>query len=210
MLRYLYLVVFVVLCNAGICLAAKTPVHTKPKAVLQTDTSVINARHFDKQALSNYNREPAFNYHEDAYEPSLWTRFWRWFWRWVASLFRRDHKSGGFLITFIKYVFIVLGLGAIVFMLLKMMGVDMLNIFRKSPTSTSLPYSELLEDIHHIEFDSEIERAVSQHNYRLAVRLLYLKCLKQLSDAGLINWQPEKTNNAYVAELNNDAQRSTF
>jgi hypothetical protein len=210
MLRYLFLLVFIVICNAGICLAARAPASAKSRVALQKDTSIISVRHFNKYELSSYSKQSAFNYHEDVYEPSLWTRFWRWFWKWVASIFKQDHKSGGWLVTFIEYLFIIAGLGAIVFMLLKMMGIDMRNIFRKNTTSTGLPYSELPEDIHHIEFDSEIERAAAQHNYRLAVRLLYLKCLKQLSDEGLINWQPDKTNNAYVEELDNAAHRGTF
>ncbi len=86
----------------------------------------------------------------------------------------------------------------------------MLNIFRRKSLSANLPYSESLENIHEIDFDAEIEKAVSQHNYRLAVRMLYLKCLKQLSDATLIKWQPEKTNSAYINELNDVVKRTAF
>ncbi len=104
----------------------------------------------------------------------------------------------------------VLGLATIAFFIFKMAGIDMLNIFRRKPRIVNLPYSESIENIHEIDFDTDIEKAVAQHNYRLAVRLLYLKCLKQLNDASLIKWQPEKTNGAYVNELNSPAQRSTF
>jgi hypothetical protein len=76
--------------------------------------------------------------------------------------------------------------------------------------TANLPYSESLENIHDINFDGEIEKAVTQHNYRLAVRLLYLRCLKQLSDAELIKWQIDKTNSAYINELSNQEQRKVF
>lgn len=47
-------------------------------------------------------------------------------------------------------------------------------------------------------------------NYRLVVRLLYLKTLKQLSDRELIHWLPEKTNQAYVLEIADQAKQQEF
>jgi len=91
-----------------------------------------------------------------------------------------------------------------------MAGINLLNVFRRKSLNAEVPYHESLENIHEINFDDELERAINQHNYRLAVRLLYLKCLKQLSDAELIRWQIDKTNNAYITELNNPAQREVF
>lgn len=44
---------------------------------------------------------------------------------------------------------------------------------------------------------------MQNRNYRLAVRLLYLQTLKHLSDKEIIDWQPNKTNLAYVAEVQN-------
>lgn len=89
------------------------------------------------------------------------------------------------------------------------MGAD-LNIFRKDAKQVPIPYSESLENIHEISFDQEIEKAMAQHNYKLAVRLLYLRSLKQLSDAGLIHWQTDKTNSAYLNEIADSAQRQSF
>ena len=74
----------------------------------------------------------------------------------------------------------------------------------------SVPYTESLENIHEINFDDEIEKAISLRNYRVAVRLLYLKCLKQLSDKNLIQWQLDKTNAAYLYELTDPVQKQTF
>jgi len=61
-----------------------------------------------------------------------------------------------------------------------------------------------------MNFDAEIEKAISRHDFRLAVRLLYLKCLKQLSDKELIRWQIDKTNAAYIYELTDPVQKQTF
>jgi hypothetical protein len=66
------------------------------------------------------------------------------------------------------------------------------------------------EDIHAIDFDRAIQDAIDTRNFRMAVRLLYLQSLKNLADRGLINWQLNKTNIAYVHELDNHEFQQTF
>jgi hypothetical protein len=85
-----------------------------------------------------------------------------------------------------------------------------MRLFDKDSPQGALPYQETLENIHEINFDDDIESALAQRNFKLAVRLLYLRSLKQLNDAGLIQWQIEKTNSVYVDELSNPNQRQTF
>jgi hypothetical protein len=177
------------------------------KAVLVTDTSVITQRQFDTTRLNAYKRMPEFTYHENHFSPSLWSRFWSWFW----GLFRlKDDRVSNGIYIFLKYCFITAGVGAIIFLVLKLAGINLLNTFRRKPKVANLAYEESAENIHEIDFDTEIEKAVSVHNYRLAVRMLYLKTLKQLSDKGLIEWQPNKTNTIYVNELADTDQRETF
>lgn len=185
--------------------------------VMKKDTAAITVRHFDTVALQAYKKQPEFQYH-DAVEsnPSLWSRFWHWLKNFLKGLFKPmkiGTNAGRFWIIFgyiLKYLLIIGGLAGVVFLSLKLAGIDLLNIFSRNPVSANLEYSESFEDIHEINFDDEIEKAIAQHNYRLAVRLLYLRSLKHLSDANLIKWQPDKTNNAYVAELSNNEQRRFF
>jgi hypothetical protein len=195
----------------------KAKVAAKP-AVLVRDTSNINARHFSTDALSRYRSQPEFKYQDETNEsPSIWTRFWRWFWHWLRSLFQRPTVKGKpalsivyVILMIIKYLAILAAIGLIVFVIFKMVGVDLSFLFRRRSKAIAIPYTESSENIHDINFDGAIEEAVNNHNYRLAVRLLYLKCLKQLSDASLIKWQPEKTNSSYVNELSNAEQKVIF
>ncbi len=90
------------------------------------------------------------------------------------------------------------------------MGDDLANIFRRGSKEAAIAYNESIENIHEISFDDELEKAINNKNYKLVIRLLYLRTLKQLSDAQLIHWQIEKTNSAYVNELTNDDQRQSF
>ena len=112
--------------------------------------------------------------------------------------------------TVLGYLFVGFGVAALVFLIMKLIGIDAFNVIRRKPKSTPLPYDESAENIYAIDFDAEIEKAISQQNYRLAVRLLYLRSLRQLSDAGLINWDVTKTNSIYVDELSNAEQRVAF
>jgi hypothetical protein len=57
------------------------------------------------------------------------------------------------------------------------------------------------ENIHEIDFDKDIRDAEKDGDYRRAIRLLFLKVLKNLSDAELIYWDPNKTNHQYLYEL---------
>ncbi|MBD1387020.1 hypothetical protein IDJ75_17165 [Mucilaginibacter rigui] len=213
MRRTVCLFIFMLFCIHGY--AGKTPVPkpvvkmaVKPKAVLVTDTATVTPRQFDTTALNAYKKRPEFVYREN-YDggPSLWTRFWRWFW----SLFDfKDKKLTSNFMVFLKYFFIALGVAAIIFLVLKLAGINVLNTFRRNPQVAKLAYAESEENIHEIDFDTEIEKAVAVNNYRLAVRMLYLKSLKQLSDKGLIDWQLNKTNTTYINELADINQREAF
>jgi len=209
MLRCLYLVYFCFTLTFTFCRAADTVKKIKPKAVLQIDTASVQARSFDSTVLKNYSTQPAFKYNNNYAGPSLWAAFWKWFWNWLTSFLSKG-KRGSIFTLFLKGLFILLGLGALIFLILRLAGVDALNIFRRKALAAGLPYSESVENIHEINFDDGIEKAIAQHNYRLAVRLLYLNCLKQLSDAGQIRWEINKTNNDYVNEINNQEQRIAF
>lgn len=212
---FLYVVLFILAVSTGYCDTAKPIVPKHEKAVLKTDTSEVNIRHFNQDALKAYSRRPEFQYKEaTTSDTSLWNRFWRWFWHWIAHLFNfGSQKSASIWILFWKIVQILLllgGVAALVFLILKSQGINVLNIFRRKSASAPIPYSEFFEDINEINFDEEIENAVAKHNYRFAVRLLYLKSLKRLSDAGLVKWQIDKTNSDYINELTDEEQRVSF
>ncbi len=60
---------------------------------------------------------------------------------------------------------------------------------------------ELTDDIFAINYEKEIRRAEDAGNYRLAVRLMYLRTLRELSDRSLIDYRYGKTNSDYVSAL---------
>ncbi|WP_299589124.1 DUF4129 domain-containing protein [Mucilaginibacter sp.] len=181
----------------------------KIQAKVHTDTSKIQVKKFDEQALKRFKADKDFNYNSTAIgagQPSLWDRFWNWLWNKITAWFEGVPYSG----QVFKYLLLAMSVTLVIYVIIKSVGIEPGRLWRGEAAKTSLPYSESLENIHEINFDAEIEKAIAQHNYRLAVRLLYLKCLKQLSDENLIKWQINKTNSAYLYELTNPRQKQIF
>ncbi|NMN38445.1 DUF4129 domain-containing protein [Pedobacter sp. SG918] len=179
----------------------------KPKpvtAVIKTDSSKIVASKFDKEAISNYKEQKEFQYDEIGQQQlSLWDKFWLWFWNLVGDLFQGAASN-----IFSRYIFIGLGVALIIFIVVKVIGAE--KIFTKKPKETILPYDVITENIHEIDYEQELQRLVAERKFRLAVRLLYLRALKKLSDAEIIQWQPDKTNYNYLMEISKPELRNDF
>lgn len=61
---------------------------------------------------------------------------------------------------------------------------------------------EISDDIFGIHYSREIEKATQAGNYRLAIRLLFLRLLKNLSEKNIIQYKQDKTNLDYLSQLN--------
>jgi hypothetical protein len=57
------------------------------------------------------------------------------------------------------------------------------------------------ENIFDINYQREIERAIDSANYRLAIRLMFLRLLRDLSEKNIIRYKHEKTNLDYLSQL---------
>ena len=175
---------------------------------IQTESSKIEVKTFNEQAIQKFKADKDFNYNGEAanFDGSLWSRFWDWVWQKLGNLFT-DVPYGGYIL---KYTLLALSVGFLIYIIFKSLGIDVVKLWKGDARKVNMSYTESLENIHEIDFDTEIEKSISQHNYSVAVRLLYLKCLKQLSDQNLIQWQIDKTNSAYIYELADSAQKQSF
>jgi hypothetical protein len=172
------------------------PVLAKKHLNLRTDSSKIELREIDRVAIKNYSKQKDFIYDDVAPASRTW---WDRFWDWVGQLLKKVfvNRVGG---TILKYFLIGSAVAIVVFIVIKLIGLDFKVLTGKSK-SIEVPFEESLENIHEINFDEQIVKALQAENYRLAVRLLYLKTLKHLSDQEIIEWLPEKTNQAYISEI---------
>lgn len=85
------------------------------------------------------------------------------------------------------------------------------KLFRKKRVSVSKPENIIVpENIFDINYSEEIYKAINTENYRLAIRLMYLQLLKDLSQKGIIKYKQERTNNDYVMQLYNTPYYKPF
>lgn len=179
----------------------------KPKPVVKEvriDSTKITPSKFDKDSISIYKEQKEFQYDEVGRQQlSWWDKFWMLFWRLIGSLIQGAASN---LIS--RYIFIGLGVALVLYIVIKSIGAE--NIFRKKSKETFLPYDVITENIHEIDYEQELQRLVAERKFRLAVRLLYLRALKKLSDAEIINWQPNKTNYNYLMEIDKPEIRNDF
>lgn len=108
--------------------------------------------------------------------------------------------------TFIYFVSAILFL----FLIYKLFGSKYIGMFQSKSDKYNDQYDIEDENIHEIDFDEEIGKALYIKEYRLAIRLLYLKTLKFLSDQGRIQWEEGKTNHDYFFELKDPVVRQMF
>ena len=73
--------------------------------------------------------------------------------------------------------------------------------FAKKNTKLEIPVEDVVENIHEVDFPETIAKYERQRDYRSAVRYHFLWILKQLTDKKIIEWNPEKTNKDYIAEI---------
>lgn len=173
--------------------------------VLVYDTTYVEIRNFDQSAINEYKADDTFDYGvRPKAELTLWQRFKLWVNRILQKIFYfgTDTPIGQVIV----YILLAAGLIYAGYKLLTIHGSKVLYGQRNS----GLPYDLHQEDIHEMDFETLINEAVANNNYRLAIRLVYLYALKQLADKHLIDWQPGKTNYDYASELKTQELKAEF
>jgi hypothetical protein len=117
-----------------------------------------------------------------------------------------------FLVFFMSTIFPFLLGGFIIFVILKAL-VDFDVRFWKpnkliKRTSEKLIYED--EDIHEVNLEALLKKAILSNNFRVAIRYYYLITLKILSAKKLIDYHKDKTNSEYLFEIEDTAMRSKF
>jgi hypothetical protein len=116
----------------------------------------------------------------------------------------------GFNFSSYKYIFYFLVLA-----LLMYLGYRVLRNFSEGPEMESKTISvktmqEIEEKIHEIDLEDLLQQALSQKNFRIALRLHFLIIIKLLSQREKISWAREKTNWEYYAELRDKLMADQF
>jgi hypothetical protein len=172
------------------------------------DDGPIIEKGFSEDFSQKYSSED-FNYNENDEEAqNLLGRAVSWFFQQLEKLFGVDISPQVLdVVEFLVYLLLTIFIGYFIIKLL--LGQNTSSFFnRKTATVNPLTIDE--EHIEHLNLDTFIDDALAQKNYRLAIRYMYLKALKELSSNNIISWHFEKTNNDYYNEIKDPLLKENF
>lgn len=178
---------------------------------VQTDSTAFQSRKFED--LKEKYSDSDFNYVEKPtkVDTTAWDRFWNAVGRFFSNLF--DFGDGTKALSGMEILMKVIAILIILFVVYLIVKIIIKKeggwIFGKS--AKKIIVSELTEeDIHSLDFNTIITKTKNEKNYRLATRYYYLWLLKSFSDRNIIEWDIEKTNSDYIAEISNAQLKSEF
>ena len=168
------------------------------------DDSVIEQQTISETDLEEYKNDRDFDYTEKESDDNFLSRLTRWL-RNILTQFWESIFGSGTADGFIWFVFRVLPyilLGILIFLLIRFfLKVNSNALIHKTKQQGVVNYTEEEQIIKNEDINLLISEALKNNNYRLAIRYYYLLSLKHLSEANLIDWQPQKTNADYIEEL---------
>ncbi|MDP9229802.1 MAG: hypothetical protein M3O67_03900, partial [Bacteroidota bacterium] len=111
---------------------------------------------------------------------------------------------------FKTFVWIII-IGGFVTVIIWYLAISNVAVFRKAPKNISSadPDAET-ENIFEINYENEIHKAIRIGNYRLAVRLMFLRLLTNMAQKNIIQYKQERTNFDYLLQLHNTRYYKDF
>ncbi len=174
------------------------------KENLRQDDAEVVYRHPSTEKMDKYKNMKIYDYDEHVETDGLWSFFLRW----VKQYF----KGFGLNPVFVYYFLIVLVVLAIAFYLLKLYGVNPIDLifFKENKNVEDLNFIPGSEDIYADDLENMLQVCIRNKSYREAIRILYLLALKKMDQTRLIDWKPYKTNRNYYYELSDKALAKQF
>jgi hypothetical protein len=223
-MKYIFILYFLCLCTEGGLLAQNQPPPVFDKDFV-ADSATINSLMEDEDTTGDYRpRVSPYAAAQEKYnqetinQRDIDAEKWR---KATAGIDYSDDKieqqqpkkrsdnSGtmalaGLFLVFLKWFFILGGIGLLAFLIYRFIGEG--NVFgtrsRKIVlNSEEIDLDKIEENLEKVELDPIIKKAIAAKNFPLAIRLYYLAILKELTLAGAIIWKKDKTNRIYVQEM---------
>ncbi|MAB48852.1 MAG: DUF4129 domain-containing protein [Flavobacteriaceae bacterium] len=198
----------------GITLYANASASKAINQVLQDsvyiDVDPIEKRHFED--LKDKYSGNDFIYERTINNSGWWTRFKQWLSDFIKNIFdiNSDAKASDVTDIAIKVFYVVIFILVVFFIVKAIINKEGKWVFGKSSDKSIIPVTDIESNIYEADFKSLIASAERDNNYRLAVRYYYLLLLKNLSQAGIIEYDVEKTNSDYHYEINSEALKKEF
>ncbi|MDX1828330.1 MAG: DUF4129 domain-containing protein [Lutibacter sp.] len=179
------------------------------------DTINITQKMFDVKNLEKYKSNKEFDYTEQTEkpEPTFLERVLNWlgrqFLRFLEWLFGVKYAKGILATILTALPYVVAGL--VLFLLIKFfIKTKIKSAVSLTNNKSVINFSEDEKLLQNADLDALIKKSISDNDYRLAVRFLYLKTLKQLTDKKLVVWEQQKTNEDYTNEISVKQLKNAF
>jgi hypothetical protein len=166
--------------------------------VLHDDTTKVDVRTFDESKIEKFQKNSRYDYHtKESWLKKAWRKFAEWIGRLLGKRMENAAKqSGGSDI-----LNAIIAVTAVVLIIFALSKVKFRSWVTGKGAVVQQEYAVEEENIHEIPFDKDIRDAENEGDYRRAIRLQFLKVLKNLSDGEMIYWDPNKTNYQYIYEV---------
>ncbi|WP_299226179.1 DUF4129 domain-containing protein [uncultured Psychroserpens sp.] len=181
------------------------------------EDSKLEIRDISEDDLKEYKNDDAFNYEEVEAEENFLVRAFYTFIDWIANIIRKIVEAifgvgrADGLLYFIFNVLPYVILGILIFFLIRFfLKVNSKTLITGKQDNASFQFTEDEQIIKNEDINALINNAISQKNYRLAIRYYYLLSLKFLTEKQIITWQQQKTNEDYITEIESKTIKDSF
>ena len=177
------------------------------------DTESLEVQQISDADLIKFKNDPKFDYEIVESNPTWWDDFKTWignlllqFFEWIFGI----EEAAGALAAFLRILPYLL-LALLLYLLIRFF----MNVNASTPANSNgkSPYVGLSEEEHIIKNEDIkvlIQKALSDQDYRLAVRFYFLYILQLMSEEALIDWQLQKTNHDYEKEIRKPELKYAF
>ncbi|MBI5219447.1 MAG: hypothetical protein HY958_11005 [Bacteroidia bacterium] len=170
---------------------------------IKNDTSDITLRTPSAEKISALKKDNDLNYRISPLSAdSFWDKIKYAINRFLDIIFS-DHGPAVIIRWLIMIAFLI-------FVILKIIKIKPQALFFRNRKTASLTADEFIEDINKVDMDGLIAKETSCGNYRGAIRYMYLKLLKTLSENNIIEWTNHKTNSDYRVEITGTNHEKSF
>ena len=167
---------------------------------------VVDVRLLSSDLLEKYKNDPEFDYSGGPEKSEDWiTKIKNWINQQLAVI-----RSSKVYSTLLDYLYYGLMIAALVLIIRGLFKADRRGILFGGINSNEIKMIESEEDISQLNFDELIAASLERKDYKLAVRYLFLKSLRLLSEKGIIEKRNNKTNHQYLAEIKNISISEAF
>ncbi len=183
------------------------PVNTGISAFASDSTAVIQVTQAERLPgpgfIDSYKQQKKFDYATHTEKVNLFGRFIRY----LKTRYSTVESFFNAMPTIIKVVFWGFALFCFYLVVTK---TKLYRVFYSAQEIEQPEFSLGSQYEVDVNYDQGISEQVEQHQYRAAVRLLYLKLIVSLKGKGLISYSKDKTNFDYWNELEDPDLKSGF